>query len=56
VLAVALATAYAVTDELHQRFVLGRSATANDVVIDMLGAVSAQIASALWWRSRRRRG
>ena len=54
VLAVALATAYAITDELHQRFVLGRSAAASDVVIDMLGAVAAQLASALWWRSRRR--
>jgi VanZ family protein len=53
VMAVALATAYAVTDELHQRFVLGRSAAVGDVLIDMLGAVTAQIATALWWRRRR---
>jgi VanZ family protein len=53
VLAVMLATAYAVTDELHQRLVLGRSATVSDVLIDMLGAPSAQLASALWWRRSR---
>jgi VanZ family protein len=53
VLAVALATAYAVTDELHQHFVLGRSAAVGDVGIDLLGAVAAQVANALWWGRRR---
>lgn len=52
-LAVALAGSYAVTDELHQRFVPGRTAAAGDVVIDTLGATAAQIVLALRWPSRR---
>ena len=49
-LAVALAAAYAMTDELHQRFVLGRTAALGDVVIDIVGAASAQGLVAAWWR------
>ncbi len=37
--AVALASAYGVTDEVHQLFVPGRSATIEDWVADTLGAV-----------------
>src|SRR5436190_18159320 len=33
-----LATSYAITDELHQRFVSGRHSTWVDVLIDSLGA------------------
>ena len=33
-----IATAYAITDEFHQRFVTGRHSTWVDVVIDSLGA------------------
>jgi len=51
-MAVALAGSYAVTDELHQRFVPGRTAAAGDVVIDTLGATAAQIVLALRWPSR----
>lgn len=47
VMAIALATSYAVTDELHQHFVPGRTAAVADVGIDALGACAGQIAMAL---------
>jgi VanZ family protein len=37
--AVLLATAYGISDEVHQSFVAGRSATAFDVGVDFVGAV-----------------
>ena len=43
------AVAYAITDELHQAFVPGRSANWYDVVIDASGVLL------LWWLLRRRR-
>jgi VanZ family protein len=46
--AVTLATAYGVTDELHQSFVPGRDASLIDVCIDLIGASLAIVA----WRSR----
>lgn len=46
-LAVALATTYAVTDELHQHFVPGRTAAAGDVAIDALGAIGGQVGVAI---------
>lgn len=45
-----IATAYAGTDEFHQRFVTGRHSTWTDVLIDFLGAAAA---AALIERSRR---
>jgi len=51
-MAIALAASYAVTDELHQRFVPGRTAAASDVGIDTLGAITAQLV--LWIREWRR--
>jgi VanZ family protein len=54
-LAVALAGTYAVSDELHQRFVPGRTAAFGDVLIDTLGAATAQVLIALLWFRRRRR-
>jgi VanZ family protein len=54
-LAVALAGTYAVSDELHQRFVPGRTAAFGDVLIDTLGAATAQVLIALpLFRCRRR--
>ena len=49
-LAVALATAYAATDEFHQIFVPGRGASVHDVMIDACGATLAQIIIWLWMR------
>lgn len=43
VLVVVLATLYAVTDELHQYFVPGRTAAVADVVIDGTGALVGQL-------------
>jgi VanZ family protein len=56
-LAVALATAYGVTDEVHQAFVPGRMASPGDVLADAVGALLA--AAGLWacgilWRFWRR--
>lgn len=42
-MAFVLATSYAVTDELHQHFVPGRTTAAGDVGIDALGAAAGQI-------------
>lgn len=51
--AVALAFAYAVSDEFHQRFVPSRQGTISDIVIDTAGAVSAIVI--LWSIGRWRR-
>src|SRR5919199_7001855 len=40
-LALAIAVLYAITDEVHQTFVSGRSGRALDVGIDTLGALAA---------------
>lgn len=47
VLVVVLAMAYAVTDEIHQYFVPGRTAAVGDVLIDGAGALLGQIGRAL---------
>ena len=41
IIAQILATGYAITDELHQLFIAGRSCEAGDVLIDSLGAFCA---------------
>ncbi len=49
-LAVLLASLYGVTDEVHQRFVPGRTAEITDLIADAVGAASA--ASLIWaWHS-----
>ena len=48
----AIVTLYAVTDEVHQTFVAGRSGTPVDVLIDAAGALLG-ILLWCWWRARR---
>jgi VanZ family protein len=52
-LASVLALSYGVTDELHQRFVPGRSPDVYDVAADGLGALVGAVAAA--WAAARRR-
>lgn len=47
------AVLYAISDEVHQRFVPGRSGEVRDVVIDALGA-AAGLSLAWWWSAKRR--
>ena len=51
IIAVAIAAAYAATDETHQLFVASRGASVVDVLIDISGATLAQLALA-WWTGR----
>ena len=52
--AVLLATLYGVTDEVHQRFVPGRTAEVADLIADVVGATVA--AGLIWgWRKALRR-
>jgi VanZ family protein len=55
-LALLVAAAYAATDEFHQSFVPGRTASVYDVLIDTSGACAALAAALLWkiFRSRPR--
>ena len=46
VIAAAIAVGYAVTDEVHQMFVPGRSAELNDLLADAMGVVAG--ASLVW--------
>lgn len=48
--AIALASLYAVTDELHQSFVSGRQGSPLDWVIDTAGAVAGVLLAARLWR------
>ena len=50
-LALAVGIAYAVTDEFHQRFVLGRHASPVDVAIDAVGLALGML---VWLRLRER--
>ena len=54
-LAFALTVCYAVTDEVHQFFVPGRSANAADVMIDAAGALTAWMILALVRKMIRRK-
>ena len=48
VAAVAIATAYGVTDEFHQTFVPGRGWDANDLAADAIGACAGTFAAWAW--------
>ncbi len=52
VLAVLLTMSYAITDEIHQNFVLGRTGKVSDVLVDTVGAL---IGVGLMWLYRRRK-
>ena len=55
-LAVAMAAAYAASDEFHQLFVEGRAGRVSDVLIDSAGAlVGVGICTLCIWLHRRRR-
>jgi len=54
VVAVVLATAFGVTDELHQRFVPGRDASVFDLLADFLGSIAGAMAYAAWAELRGR--
>ena len=49
-LAVAVAIAYAVSDEIHQSFVSGRQGSPRDVGIDAVGVVVGALLASRWWR------
>jgi len=55
--AIAIVACYASLDELHQRFVPGRTAAVGDVLIDTTGGIAAQAVMALlmlWGHVRQR--
>ncbi|MFO7156240.1 MAG: VanZ family protein [Pseudomonadota bacterium] len=54
VLAVVLATAFGVTDELHQRFVPGRDASVFDLLADFFGSIAGAMAYTAWAELRGR--
>jgi VanZ family protein len=45
--AIAIVAGYAALDELHQRFVPGRTAAVGDILIDTSGGIAAQAVAAL---------
>jgi VanZ family protein len=53
-LAVMVVGLWAVSDELHQSFVLTRTASAADVGIDTAAGILAQFVGALWHRYRKK--
>jgi VanZ family protein len=54
-LAITVAAMYGVSDELHQAFVPGRSATPFDIIVDVIGATAAVLLASSWLDRRRRR-
>ena len=48
--AVAIAIAYAISDEIHQSFVSGRQGSPRDVGIDAVGVVVGALLASRWWR------
>ena len=48
--AVAIAIAYAISDEIHQSFVSSRQGSPRDVGIDAVGVVVGALLASRWWR------
>jgi VanZ family protein len=53
-LALALGSLYAISDELHQRFVPTRSGNVHDVLLDTVAVTVAVVLAVLWQRYRSR--
>lgn len=53
--AIAIAVGYAVTDELHQMFVPGRSAQLSDLLADTIGVVAGASLCWVWGLMARQR-
>lgn len=51
--AVLISAAYAISDEVHQLFVQGRSGQAKDVLIDVIGSGMAFLVISLFFRRKR---
>jgi VanZ family protein len=52
---IAIAVGYAATDELHQMFVPGRTASLSDLLADAMGVVAGAILCWLWGLVARQR-
>ena len=52
--ALSIASGYSVLDEIHQAFVMSRTASPWDSLLDSAGAFAATVALFLWFRFRRR--
>ncbi len=53
--AIILAISFAISDEIHQAFVPGRSAAIQDVLVDSAGAITAMLMVS-WWQRRSSHG
>jgi len=53
--AAAMASAYGLTDELHQLFVPGRKSDLMDWLVDTAGAIAGAVLAAWWLRRRAER-
>src|SRR5438477_13189826 len=51
--ALSIAAGYSVLDEIHQAFVVSRTASPWDSLLDSAGAFAATVALFLWFRLRR---
>ncbi|HEY9776980.1 MAG TPA: VanZ family protein [Planktothrix sp.] len=51
-IAFAITVLYSMSDEYHQSFVPGRTATINDVIYDSCGALAAWLVISIWLRLR----
>ncbi len=50
--AVSLSIVYGITDEIHQLYVPGRSATGWDLIPDAIGATAGAYLAVKWWQRK----